>query len=199
MLGEKPGANVDQSMVGSLGPLELRRLVNDDDRNAGFRRASQLLREGEPTGFSETLITAMQWAGRAAADQRQEEAFLLYVIALESLILGPKKNPKDVGHRLRLRIAHLLGETDEQRQEIITIVSDLYGLRSDIVHIGAIEVTDGDVGLARAITYRCIGSLLLNDPFSRMVAYKELDDWFGERLRGAMGDRPTACDATSDE
>jgi len=57
---------------------------------------TRLLDSRECNTFEQRVLTAFQWAGRATADDRREEAILLYLIALESLLLG-----EDVDRELR--------------------------------------------------------------------------------------------------
>jgi hypothetical protein len=69
----------------------------------------------------------------SAADQLREpdDALVDAVIALESLF-GTGKS--EVGFRLQLAIAFLLGDTDEQRNRIFEQVGELYAARSALVH-----------------------------------------------------------------
>lgn len=186
VFGEKPGTNMDLSTVGPLGRLDLRPYMDESDRNAGLRLASQWLREGNQAELPKALLTAMELAGRAAVNWREEDAFLLYAIALESLILG-NESTTNVTPRLRLKVSQLLGGSLE---ELGKMVGRLYGIRSRIAHDGVYPMTDADLGLIRAITYRSIGRLLLDEPFCRMVTYEELNNWFDQQLQGVMGDEP---------
>lgn len=81
--------------LSQLGPLR------------GFSRISEMLARQKLEPAQERLLTAIQWAGRAQADARTEEAFLLYAISLESLILGSQSSG-ELGYRLALRVAHLV-------------------------------------------------------------------------------------------
>jgi hypothetical protein len=102
------------SMPGAReGPLKkfvLRDLHSKRARDFGASSIFQWLGSGTRTAFQQRVVTAFGWAGRATADDPREEAFLLYLISLESLILGEKAD-RELSYRLKVRCAHLLGRT----------------------------------------------------------------------------------------
>ena len=65
---------------------------------------------------SDQVISSLQWADRATVERRREQAFLLYAIALESLVLADE-DKQELKYRLRVPVAHLLGE-DEQKRDL---------------------------------------------------------------------------------
>lgn len=82
----------------------------------GWERASQILAKEKRTEMEDRILAAMRWAGRATVTEMRdkdkkgtflvaEQAFLLYAIALESLLL---KKDTELSYRLSLRGAHLL-------------------------------------------------------------------------------------------
>lgn len=72
-------------------------------------------------------MASVQWAGRAVVElqQRPEEAFLHYAIALETIILGRRQHD-ELAYRLSMHTALLAGETLEKRAEIKNDVKHLY-------------------------------------------------------------------------
>jgi hypothetical protein len=60
------------------------------------------------------------------------DSFIDCIIALENLYL--KNTHQELGYKLSLRIAHLLGRNIDQRIEIYKFIKEAYSLRSAIVH-----------------------------------------------------------------
>ncbi len=168
-------------IAGPLMPVSLRLLFETDKkRELGFPKVSEMLRS-KRSDLENRLIAAMQWAGRATAEIRKEEAFLLYAISLESLIL--LDNEKDeLSYRLRTRIAHLLGKDPDGRIDIAKKVSDLYSTRSKIVHGGWFQVTDSDLNLMRFYAKGSIIRILVEEPFKSMKNSNELIKWFNYQI-----------------
>lgn len=127
---------------------------------APFGSLSRLARSTPAIGkCGSLLLTAAEWAGRATVERQREQSFLLFAISLETMML-PVKETQGLGHRLRLRVAHLLGRSIEARQRIAKDVSRLYAVRSKIVHAGSYEVTDADLGRLRQLVKSCLLRLL---------------------------------------
>jgi hypothetical protein len=155
VLGEadKPSFFLQDRPGGPLGELSLKRLIEVDAKHdLGFTPISNLLAKDRKrlSGMEKRLLSSVQWSGRATIDVRKEEAFLLYAIALESIVLA-EVDKDELIYRLRTRIAHLLGSTLKERLNISKEVGRLYGIRSSIVPNGTYEVLDQDVSLMRNI------------------------------------------------
>jgi len=65
------------------------------------------------------------------------DSFLDIMICLENLFL--KGTQQELSYKLSMRIAHLLGETVEERAKIFQFIKDAYRRRSGIVHGGDIR------------------------------------------------------------
>ena len=186
-LGDKPSFTVSKQRVGPLGNIPLDKLfLLASERNLGLQRVSFLLCK-DRRGLEEQIISSIQWAGRATTERRKEESFLLYAIALESLILSDTP-PTELVFRLRTRVAHLLGKNLSARKEISAKVSGLYGIRSKIVHSGTFQVTDADYGLMRTVTKGSILRILNDKTFSSMKKIDELISWFRDQILGSVTD-----------
>lgn len=176
-----PSFSINYRNIGRTGKLSLRRLEEADiDGKLGFARVCQLL-VGRRSTLEDQIIASLQWAGRATVDRRKEEAFLLYAIALESLVMGDLQ-PGELSYRLKLRIAHLLGGTAEERAGIFKEVGDLYQIRSKIVHSGRYQVADADFGLMRMYAKASIIRLCTSEDLTSMSTPSKLADWFHDRL-----------------
>jgi hypothetical protein len=129
---------------------------------------------------AELLFSSAQWIGRATIERRREESFLLFAIALETM-MSPTTEGQSVGQRLRLRVAHVLGRTLAARERIAKDVNRLYGVRSKIVHHGSYEVSDADLALLNAIVKSTLFKLLRNRRLHSM-SREQIAEWFDRKL-----------------
>ncbi len=60
------------------------------------------------------------------------DGFIDCIIALENLFL--KNTDRELGYKLSLRIAYLLGQNENHRSELFEFVKEAYSLRSSIIH-----------------------------------------------------------------
>lgn len=163
--------------IGPLGELSLARVIESDAKSTlGFEYLVKLLGKNNCNKLEKALITAIHWAGRAVLAKRREESFLLYAIALESIILADSPN-SELNYRLKIRIAHLLGSDLEKRQEIFDRVNRLYKLRSKLVHDGKYEITDLELQFMSDIAIRCIKRFLIEPTFHQMKSPEDFADW----------------------
>lgn len=177
------GTAIGLTAVGPLEPLPLDKLHEVDRQdNIGLAAASQILASGNRVSeFQEVLLSAIRWAGKARVGNRNEESFLSYAIALESLILAEIENT-ELQYRLITRIAHLYGTDLASRKEILADMKRLYQLRSSIVHSGKIEVTDAEMQLMRRITQACIQKVLTDKAFANIRTIQDWKGWFDDRI-----------------
>lgn len=179
--GEKPDFTFGWEVAGPLMPFSFQALLeNSKKRNWGFSKIANLLAK-KRNGLEDRIISAIQWAGKATIESKKEEAFLLYAISLESLILLDN-DKEELTYRLRTRVAHLLGSDLESRKKISDKVRDLYNVRSKIVHSGSYQVTDADIGLLRSYSKNCILRIVNEEPFSSMNSTDSLVQWFNEKI-----------------
>lgn len=178
---QRSSISVNHTRRGRLGELSLPKLWElDSQRNLGFSRVANLL-GGQRNDLEEKIIASIQWAGRATAKIRKEESFLLYAIALESIVLSDN-DPIELTYRLRVRVAHLLGDDVESRRDLFTKLGDLYKIRSKMVHSGRYQVTDVDLSLLRTITKAALIRICTRSEFLSMSSPKELAEWFQNRI-----------------
>ncbi|MDP2965894.1 MAG: HEPN domain-containing protein [Pelolinea sp.] len=181
--GPIPNVFFGGEVVGPLMPVPISKLQNPDKKiDFGFIKASNLLLK-QRNKLEEKIISALQWAGKAAIESSKEKSFLLYAISLESLVLL-ENDHDELTYRLRTRCAHLLGINIENRKKVSEKIDDLYKIRSKIVHSGWYQVTDADLSLIRAYTLGCILRILNEEPFSSMNDPKQLVEWFNEQILG---------------
>ncbi|MGA8806613.1 MAG: hypothetical protein WB973_01960 [Thermoanaerobaculia bacterium] len=132
----------------------------------------------------ERILACARYIGRAqkcAFEHRAEDAFLYHVVAIESL-LG-KQDPLDsIGYQLRMRVAHLLGRTIDDRKEIEGDIVRLYKVRSRLVHAGDRAVAPLDLTQARGYAIRCLFTMLHRAPVNAFAKFAEMEAWFREKL-----------------
>lgn len=143
--------------TGPLGPFRFDNIKTSDARRY-WQSVSKLLRRNASGTGGDAILGVIQWAGRAKVDPRREQAFLLYAIALESAILPSKKG--ELGYRLSLRVSRLLGGNAVERRKTIKLVSDMYNVRSKVVHSGSFAVSATELQRMRWLTTRVLRRLL---------------------------------------
>lgn len=130
--------------------------------------------------FATRIIAGYVTAGTACVEPKPQLAFLLFAIALESIVLGRQKT--EITYQLSSRVAHLLAHTLDARRSIVTQVNDFYRLRSAIVHSGERDISESDVYAIRRVCLTGLQTLATSPDFARMNSTEELDQWFEDRM-----------------
>ncbi len=161
-------ASASYNATGPIGPFALGQLRETPTTARLVRKLSSVLakalaRERRSRGrrrstVSETLLAAVERAGRASIEREREQQFLLQAISLETAVLPIQGS--ELTHRLAVRVARLLAKTPERRAWIQDEVERLYDVRSAIVHSGSYEVADKDLRLLKEIAARTLLTLL---------------------------------------
>jgi hypothetical protein len=168
--------------IGPLQELEISRIIESSEKDdIGFDHIINLLKKKSLNKFEQALITAIQWAGRAVVANRREEAFLLYAIALESIILVDNPNT-ELSYRLRIRISHLITSNPKNRNEVVNAVKELYNLRSKLVHDGKYEITDLELNSMKSISIGCIKRLCIDPLFQKMNSPNDFSEWLENQI-----------------
>jgi hypothetical protein len=176
------GENIYAAPLSVKGPfpdLSFKLLKGVATLRSLLRKIDNLLKQQQQSEIDALFVSAIQWAGRASVERRREEAFLLFAIALESIMLP--KGDRELSYRLRIRTAHLLGRTASERRGISKEIGALYGIRSNIVHNGHCQITDEERSRIRLIVKRVIFAMLGNRAVARLGTRHELDVWFEKK------------------
>ncbi|MCD6155395.1 MAG: hypothetical protein J7J22_06515 [Candidatus Verstraetearchaeota archaeon] len=168
-------------IIGPLSKMSLDEMTSERAQQVGLFRADGILKKDQRTEVEERVLAALQWAGRATVNTRAEEAFLQYAIALECITLG-RKDHTELRYRLAMRTALLVGNTLNVRKLVKKEVTDLYDIRSKIVHTGSYEVTNSELSLIRYLAKKCILRVLTEEPFLSMKKEDNLNAWFDEAM-----------------
>lgn len=178
---EKPTLNWGQTIVGPSIPFSIKDLIAfDKNRKTHFRNASKLLINSK-NEYQNRKVSALQWAGKAFTEKNKEKSFLLFMIALESLVLLDNETA-ELKYRLSLRVAHLLGNNQTNRKAIYEKMGSLYNTRSHIVHRGNYQVSDTDLYNLRIYTISSILRIMNKRPFLKMTNKDQLVNWFNDQI-----------------
>ena len=118
--------------VGEGSPLEAQReLTLKKDQTAAFECLANSIAIFEP-GLRKKMGTSIELYMAACATHDESIAFLLFVFALESLLIG--KSDAELKKKFCDRLSRLLQPQPKRRQKTYDIAELLYVARSDMVH-----------------------------------------------------------------
>jgi hypothetical protein len=149
-------------------------------KDSGFDRVSSMLANPSANSLDEKILSSLQWAGRASIESRREEAFLLFCISLEALLLTNRTT--EITQTFAFRGAHLIVRDAAHREEAFKDLKHLYGIRSSIVHSGRTRVMEADLSKIRWLAKTAVLTMLVGEPFSKMKTEQELENWFQTQL-----------------
>jgi hypothetical protein len=144
------------------------------------KRISEMLAFPE-SEFSKRVLTGYALAGAACVDTHPERGFLMFAIALESVVLG-RDTKSELTHQLATRIAHLIGNGPGGRKHVVQWVNNLYDRRSKIVHTGEYGVSRTESGLIQYYCMAALSILVLSKAFCDFTTNAQLEAWFKERM-----------------
>ncbi len=96
------------------------------------------------------------------------DAYLDFIIALESLLLKENEPTKGL---FAERVALIMGDNADSREQIFTRVKDLYQMRSNIVHRGFNDITKLNVKEVSHIAF-----MVIMTPLKQNNNIKTIDD-----------------------
>jgi Apea-like HEPN len=106
---------------------------------------------------AESILLAAQWYfdGSHGADELLRYVQSMIVI---EIILGDKATSDQMGlnELLRNRCAYLIGNSQEQRAEVLETFKSIYDVRSQIVHRGKHRLTSDERGLLNRLRWMCL-------------------------------------------
>jgi len=123
-----------------------------------FPRLREIFKKGheERTDFERLLVTAIDFYGRAINEPNPRNAYVTFLISLESLLLK-EGEPRSL---LAERVALVVGKDAETRTALFEQTRAAYKLRSNIIHHGFDDVTEDDVWRVSAIGFQVIVRLI---------------------------------------
>jgi hypothetical protein len=115
------------------------------------------------------IMNAIRWIGAGTHSGSDCDKFLMFVIAIECLLI--KRDEEGKSSPIAERCAFLLSDKPERRIEIDRGVKDLYNTRSEIVHEGLTEITAEQAGSAQWLSISCLFALC-----RRLSEWQNLDE-----------------------
>jgi len=144
--------------IGATGQIIPRLTISNKKYNLKKEEESEFVKYwkffkdiSENVGKHEYINIALRRFNYALIESEQEDKLIDIMIALEALYL---KELDELKYRLSLRIAILLGKTDEQRMIIKNFIGESYKVRSMVVHgkkIKKIKIEDKHISLKELI------------------------------------------------
>ncbi len=188
--GSCVGNNLSHYRVGAKSAFLLSKETAKKLNAFGFEKASAVLKKQDKSEWEKQILSALQWAGRATSNRivneeisektgiRREEAFLLYAVALESLIV----TGSEITYKFSTRGAHLMGSTHANRKNISKRLKNLYHLRSKIVHDGLSEVSEKELAEMAMYARTAVTRILKNPKLLGFQTRKEFDEWLEDKM-----------------
>jgi Apea-like HEPN len=170
-------------------PFSFESIDTPSANKSGFWRVNSMLANQPASSLDEKILSSIQWAGRASVEVRWEEAFLLFCVSLEALLLSRRTN-SEITQTFSLRGAHLLVKDAAHRKEAYDDLKYLYGIRSSIVHSGHTRVAEADLSKIRWLAKTALLIMLVREPFSIMRTEDEFEEWFQTQLLAGTTSAP---------
>lgn len=149
----------------------------------GRNTISRELRAYSNDFFIKRIFPALKWSGRAAFQRKDEEIFLYYFLALESIYFESQYSG-ELMKELKSRIYTLLftnrgwlGSSIEPYNKF----GHLYKLRSDIVHRGGVEVSERDIELIKDLVVGSLFKIMRYGFFRQMKTSEQFESWFNSQ------------------
>ena len=118
---------------------------------------SAMLQKPIPTEFEKLLNTSIDFFGAGMHELDPRDAFIDFIISLESLLLKEREPSKGL---LAERVALIIESTPEAREIAFEMVEELYQIRSNVVHRGFNDITESNVKSVSRIAFDTIMTLL---------------------------------------
>lgn len=183
-----PDGKIHMSKIADYRPsalFSIKKLRNDADGMvpAALDRVENLLKEGTTKkSVGKNMLTSVCLAGKASAEKVRETSFLMFVIALECLVL-PRRNT-ELNYRLSQCVAWLLAKNPDERQNLKNLIKRLYETRSNIIHNGHYEISEEEHLKACWIVKKSILKLLADQDIKNSQKPKELESYLEKLTLG---------------
>ena len=100
----------------------------------GLDVLSEILAEGPKTKFQEQVLDSLFIYSRSPLAKDVADKLIYILVAMESILLKDENEP--IQQNISKRMAYLIGNTVEQRKDIIANIIKIYKLRSSFIHHG---------------------------------------------------------------
>jgi hypothetical protein len=151
-------------------------------RKKHINKIWEILDKEKPNKLEIRILNSIEWIGKAKHEIEKEKAFIQFFFAIESLmnfnefgIISPS-----ITSQMKEYTAFILGKNKNERIEIDKLFTQLYGIRSSIVHGSSKEITDYDLEDVQNISERLVFEFLTNTKLNSIKSdnnFKELKDF----------------------
>lgn len=139
-------------------------------KECGLEQLAELAFHKEPSPFQQTVLKTVNLYSKSTLRADCEEKILYMLASVESLlILGKSENLMDP---LANRMAFLLERDPTARKKVITLVKNVYEVRSDFVHHGE-EIPDASLQLLHQFMRAIWGTIMIVARLSKSFKTKE--------------------------
>ncbi|MFC1893329.1 hypothetical protein ACFLYR_04755 [Chloroflexota bacterium] len=166
----------------STAQIELKRILRELS-DSQLDRINRLITKTHTSNMENKLLTCIHWLAESTKQDTTNAKFAKIGFALETLI-GSEPHAVELKVRgitamLAERAAFIGGENLDDRLDIDRQIRTYYGMRSDIVHGGAGDVTLEDIDGFGELTRRLVFSVLtILDRFGEAMSnVDELEAW----------------------
>jgi hypothetical protein len=119
------------------------------------------------------VMTAIEWAGQAAAAPLAPVRLVSLATALEVLVMGEHES---LGKRSKLskRAGKIVSDMRPGVPDLNQAADDLYRLRSECLHQGRTQIEDSDVTMAYTFVSDIIAAFLAKEPYCKCQTLTEV-------------------------
>jgi hypothetical protein len=169
--------------------------------NLGWQTLSAIwAKEDKASPWEAILRSAAWWLGMAFNDRHTGVASVKFATVLEMLLCQDQEaEGGGITERVAERLAFVLSDDPEPREDVWRKMKDLYAVRSDVVHSGFAHVLEEDLTFIRYFAVECFFTLL--NRLDEIHSFEKLREWCLRRrfeAGGPPGGTPQAHGAADD-
>jgi len=141
------------------------------DPSIGNDKIWELLLSKEKTNIQKRIISAIEWIGKANSEINNQNRFLFYVFAIESMLNFQEKTiiTPSIAHSISESSAMILGCNYEERIIIEKNIKEIYSIRSAIAHGAEKEISDEELDLVMNISRNIVIQFLTNNELTKFT------------------------------
>ena len=135
-------------------------------------KINTLLNETKQNNFNEKLLEAILIYSKHSLHHSISDNLLYIIVGLETILL--RNNSEPIQQNIAERIAFLIGDSKQERKEIINVFKKIYALRSQFVHHGKNPSHDEIVLIETFMNYTWLTFCALINLIDTMTTKDEL-------------------------
>lgn len=140
--------------------------------------------------LQDKILESIEWSGKASVETDDNKALLLYAIAIEAILNYTHNSSLYVPTTISLAdsVAFLLGKNKKSRIQYASYVTELYRIRSGIVHGSVKQVSELDLHTAFSLSHQVIKKILTEEPYKNFTSKKQLSEYLLKEKKYEMGE-----------